>query len=463
MRDSVFALSASLAGAAVGLVGAAILHFVPGTGGLVAMAGLVCWLAFLGLPWLVVPVGVLGAAVLGVQAPGSDLPTALAFHVAVLGVGGLALLTRRALGSGTEHRLHTSADLPMLLAAVAVAAGAGYGLVLGTAPSDVLDGAAGLAIVPAYFFLATCTLTNRRQLTAAALVLCGGAVGLLAVGIVTPVRHDGTVAAVALVAVLALAGQTTGWRTGGCLLVAGVLGADVALSGGPVLWLASGAALVVLVVRGTRSARRAVAAAVAAGAVLVLGGVALASVPGDGWAENGWAENGWAEIGAAWDGGAALVPGGADAVPALRAFADNPFLGTGLGQLAAGSTGVLPAPDVGTGSAAPRVGFWVAVVAQLGVLGLLALAWPLCVAVRAGLRTGHRGQLGFAALLGCLTLAGVFATGGGLHWELGLLPAATLLTLALAGDQVPSEVRTTAGAFRWGRGAFGTHPVGDRA
>lgn len=427
MRNSTFWWLAALAGAAIGPAGAAILALAPGPLGLALAGGFLCWLTFTALPWLVLPVGVLGGAVVAWQVADGDTATLVTVHVCIVAAAVLALLTRR-IGRPGERRTRTPADLPMLLVGVVALLGAGYGLTLGQPAYDVLVGSYHLAVVPAYFFLATATLTSPRRRQAGAVAYVSGAAVLAALGLATPGQHGGLLSALALVPLLAYAAGTTQWHRAGLGLLGGLFGADIVLSGQRTVWIAVGVAVVVLLVRGSLDLRRCVGAAMLACVALLAGGVAFS----DGM----------------WERSSTIVETlsspvgdlGPETEASLLAFADSPLVGHGAGHRVEASTpstalspppaSLLP-PSSSGAAVTPPDGrpFWVTVLATVGVLGLAFLLWPLALAVLRGLALHDGAALGSAALLCGFVASAVFAGPGDGHWELGLLGALVWLSV----------------------------------
>ena len=188
------------------------------------------------------------------------------------------------------------------------------------------------------------------------------------------------------------------------------------------VWLAGGIAILILVVRGSRSVRTGLVATGAAGVALagltvIAGGVGERAVTiGEALARSAGYRLPEARVG--WD-----------------VFVGRPIFGAGLGQTT---------PDVYIpGFVVTDVGpvyhaFYVLLLANLGIVGLAAVILPIARVTWRGLLVRDSMALPFAALtLGFLAAALVSGPTDG-HWELGLLPALTLLTSQAAGRIQPA-------------------------
>lgn len=96
MRAPIVAPGVLLAGAGLGAVLTAV-TLLPGPVGLAAAIGVLCAGAFLLWRWAVLPVGIIGGAVVGALLSGGDVRRHIA--VGVLAAGGAALAVRHRLGS----------------------------------------------------------------------------------------------------------------------------------------------------------------------------------------------------------------------------------------------------------------------------------------------------------------------------------------------------------------------------
>ncbi|MET8266183.1 hypothetical protein ABZU92_19565 [Micromonospora arida] len=94
MRVPTVAPGVLLAGAGLGAV-LTVVTLLPGPVGLAAAIGVLCAGAFLLWPWAVLPVGIVGGALLG----GGDVRRYIAVGVLLLAAGGAALAVRHRLGS----------------------------------------------------------------------------------------------------------------------------------------------------------------------------------------------------------------------------------------------------------------------------------------------------------------------------------------------------------------------------
>ncbi|WP_327035750.1 hypothetical protein [Micromonospora ureilytica] len=88
-----------LSGAGLGAV-VTVVSLLPGAVGLTAAVAVLCAGAFLLWPWAVLPVGIIGGALLS----GGDVGGYLAVNVLLLAVGGAALAVRHRLGVETAPR-----------------------------------------------------------------------------------------------------------------------------------------------------------------------------------------------------------------------------------------------------------------------------------------------------------------------------------------------------------------------
>jgi hypothetical protein len=373
-----------------------------------ALAALVVW------PWAALPVAIVGGA-LAAQVLGLEGVAAVtAAHIGLAGAGFLAVGLRRVLDPAWGVRVATPADRPMILFGALVALGSAYGLAVGHAPDRVLLAAYELGVVPAYFFLATVTLTSPRRLGYASVLFAAAALVTLLVELPLEGRHGGLFSALALLPALLAAARVTDPLRFRLLIASSTLFAlDVALSGYRAIWLATGLALLVLAASRVPRLLRVSALAFTLAALVGMG-VALAhpdtaaeraGVVGSSLGQSAGHRLPEAQVG--WD-----------------AFLSNPLLGAGMGQVE---------PDVFiTGFGVTDVGpvyhvFYVMLLANVGLVGLALLLWLLASAVRGVPASGEGLVLAFRALLVGFVAAAVFAGPTDGHWELGLLAALTLL------------------------------------
>ncbi|MFI7658071.1 hypothetical protein ACIBTW_04205 [Micromonospora parva] len=114
MRVLVVAPGVLLAGTGLGAV-VTVVSLLPGPVGLVAAIAVLCAGVFLLWPWAVLPVGIVGGAVLS----GGDVRAFIAVKVLLLAAGGAALAVRRWLGVETtprprsHHRARQRPSLPL--------------------------------------------------------------------------------------------------------------------------------------------------------------------------------------------------------------------------------------------------------------------------------------------------------------------------------------------------------------
>jgi hypothetical protein len=412
--------TAALAGAALG-VGATLTLLAPRGLGLALVGGVVCVTVFVLRPWLTLPTGIVGGPLVAMAVGVRDVQAIVTIHAAILAAGGLAVLLRRTFLPGADRSRRTPADAPMLVLAVVVVACAAYGLTR-HAPYDVMVGTYQLAVLPAYYFLATTTFTTSRALRAAGIVYVVAATTFALASLATPGQHGGLLSALAVPPLIVASCRTRGVRRLACLVAVAVLLADVVLAGYRSIWLALGIALLVMVVRGAPSVRRCVALSLAAGVLVVGGGMAMST----GVQERSHIVEQKLTTSSGYRG--------AEASTGLAVFAANPVLGEGLGQ----STPDVYLPPYRVTDVGPVYhAFWVTVLANTGLVGLMAVCWPLAVAIRIGLTDRAGLSLSFAALAAGFVVAASFAGPTDGHWELGLLPALVLLTRAPATRPTP--------------------------
>lgn len=419
-------LAMPLAGVAVtglGAVAAATAHLLPGPRGVVAVAAQASLLAFVLWPHAILPVGIVGGTVASGALAAGQVSMVVAVHAGILAAGCLALLVRRAVLGADAPAPRTAADGPMLAVAAFVLAGALYGLARGNSVHRVAAAAYEFAVIPGYFFLATRTLAEPRALRKAALCYLAGATGLAAAGLTAPGRHGGLLCALALPVLLVAVGQTRGWPRAGLVVLTAVAVADVVLAAYRAVWLAAGLALLIMLVRCHGRVRRAVLATVATGAVLLP--LVVAAVP----ALQGRASLVGRELG---QSSGYRLP---EAEVGLHVFTTHPVLGAGIGQATPG----VYVPDFGVTTVGPVYHvMYVMILANAGLAGLLLVLRPLLRTIRYGLAASDHRAVAFAALTCGFAVAAVFAGPTDGHWELGLLPALTLLTGAAASPGRPT-------------------------
>ncbi|MEV5508444.1 O-antigen ligase family protein [Streptomyces orinoci] len=402
-----------VAGAALAGLGAMTMALLPGLPGILAVGAQVTLITFVLWPHAILPVGIVGGtAASGMLAVGR-VGLIVAVHSGILATGCLALLLRRAAGHGTASRARTAADGPMAVLTAFVLAGAVYGLVQGNAGHRIAVAAYEFAVIPAYYFLATRTLGEPRALAKASHWYLAGTTVLAATELTAPGRHGGLLSTLALPPLLVAVARSRGWRRAGLVALTAVMGTDVVLAAYRAVWLAAGIALVLMLVRCTGAVRGAVAAAMGIGAVLLPLTVAAlpmlqqrASLVGEEFEQSSGYRLPEAAIG-------------------LDVFTAHPFLGAGTGQVTPG----VFVPDFGVTTVGPVYHvFYVMILANTGLVGLLLILRPLLRAVRTGLAATDPQAIAFAALTCGFMAAAGFAGPTDGHWELGLLPALTLLT-----------------------------------
>jgi hypothetical protein len=398
--------------AAAGLTGAVtwVISGVHGTAGIFAAGMILCWLLFCVLPWAVLPVGILGGTIAAGLIGDGEMRTLILMHGLPLAAGTAALLTRRVVLGERFRRIHPGLAMALLFAATVIAAT--YGLAAGNIRSNVVVAAYQIAVIPVYFFLAAYTLNTRRRLGNAAVLYVAAISLMTATEIGSPGRHGGLLTLLALPPLVVLAGRARGWARFGLGLLAAGLSVDVVLASYRGIWLAAGVALAVLVARAGRTVRRGLVAM--AGSAVAL--VTMLSL------DSGVRER---SLGVALS---LARPAGyriPESAIGLDVFVSRPLFGAGLGQ----STLNVYVPGFTTTDVGPVYhAFYVLILANLGLAGVCAVLWPILRATWTGLSERDGLSLSFAALTcGFLAAALVSSPTDG-HWELGLLPALTLLT-----------------------------------
>jgi hypothetical protein len=418
MRIPIVTPTVLIGGAGLGAV-VTVVTVLPGPIGLAAAVGVLSWGVFLLWPWTVLPVGIIGGAVVGAVLSGGDVRGYIAVKVLLLAAGGAALAVRHWLRVEKRPR-RTVADVGMLSLIGVTVVAATYGLAVGNQPEEVLVAAYQVATIPVYFFVATYTLTSGRRILAAGILYVALAAVFTAISVSAPGRHGGLITLMAIPALIWVAGRLRGWRRTGVLLLGGFFAVDVLLASYRGIWLAAALTVLIMLARGGRTVRAGLAAtAVAAVAVAAV----LALQPG--------VRERAGEISKGLTQSAGYR--GVESSVGLNVFADQPLVGAGLGQTT---------PDIYlSGFTFTDVGpvyhaFYVTVLANLGLVGLLLVLWPILRGVRVGLRDRDGIALPFAALSCGFLAAAVFAAPTDGHWELGLLPALTLLSTQQNGERL---------------------------
>jgi hypothetical protein len=380
--------------------------------GLGAIAFILSWVVFCLIPWAVLPVSIIGGVVASGLLGQTDVRTIVIAHGLLLGAGCAAVITRRIIGADRGPLSHPGYQLGMLAILMVAAIGALYGLAIGNAPKDVLIALYLVAVIPIYFLIAMQTMVRPAWLRNAGITYVGSISVLTLLEYGAPGRHGGLLALIPVPALVVLAGRYPGWRRLGLAALAAILSADVVLASYRSIWLAGGVAALTLIIRGTRSVRTGLAATAAAGVALagltvLAGGVSQRTVAiGEAVARS--AGYRMPESGIGWD-----------------VFVTRPLFGAGLGQ----TTPHVYLPGFVVTDVGPVYhAFYVLLLANLGIVGLAAVILPIARVSWRGLARRDSMALPFAALtVGFLAAALVSGPTDG-HWELGLLPALTLLT-----------------------------------
>ncbi|MFI7080255.1 O-antigen ligase family protein [Micromonospora sp. NPDC049903] len=426
MNRVVVGAGVTTAGAALGTV-VSMATMLPGIMAVAATGALVFLAVFLIWPWTVLPVGIVGGAVAGGLVGGGDVRTYVAAHLLLLAVGATALLIRYALGVGRGGR-RTPADTGMLVVIGLTVAAACYGLAIGNLPTEVVVAGYQIAILPLYFFLATHTLTTDRRLIAAGLLYVGVVAVLAAISMTVPGRHGGLLTLLAVPPLIWYAGRARGWRRVASVLLAGFFAIDVVLASYRGIWLAAAVTLMIMLVFGGRAVRTGLAATAATGCVVA---TLLALDPG--------VRERAQEIATGLEQSAGYRA--SESVVGLDVFAQRPVLGAGLGQ---STTDVYLADFALTDVGPVYHAFYVTLLANVGLLGLALVLWPVLRGIRGGLVDRDGAALPFAALCCGFLGAAVFAAPTDGHWELGLLPALALLTVRERRKRDPGRLPSPA-------------------
>ncbi|WP_432826436.1 O-antigen ligase family protein [Dactylosporangium sp. CA-092794] len=407
----------------LGALAAGLLSTLPAPAGLAAVGLLLCWLGFALWPWAVLPVGIIGGTLAGALIGGGSVQAVVATQLLILGTGGAAVLTRWLLLPGEPPRRRTVADGAMAGLAVLAVLAAVYGLARGNAPERVAVTTYQFGVIPTYFFLATGTLRDDRELRNAGLLYVSACGLLTLAGLTAPDRHGGLIPLIAVPPLIVAIGRTGGWLRAGAALLAALFVADVVLASYRGIWVAAGIAGLVLALRGRAAVRRGLAGAAAGLAVL---GIVLITLVDLSARSTNVAEALRRSAGHR----------ASEAAVGLTVFTDNPLLGAGLGQ----STPDIYLPGFTVTDVGPVYhAFYVMILANVGLVGMCVVLWPLLRALRAGLGGRHDLALAFSGLTCGFLAAAVFASPTGGHWELGLLPALTLLTLQHTGDSTCTQ------------------------
>ena len=425
MRNGANAMT-MLASAACATAISLILNYVPGPVGLGGVGLLLCCVIFSIWPWAVVPVGILGSTIAAVLAGQTDLRSFLLAHVLVLAAGCAGLVIRRLFGLDRDDPVPRSYRLGAILLLATTAIGAIYGLAVGNATKDVMIATYQIAIIPAYFLITLLTLNSPRRRRNAAILYVVPITALTGYAMVSGGGHGGLLPLLAVPSLIVLVGRSRSWRQAGLALVVAGLAADVVLAPYRGVWVAGGIAVIILLIRGGRVARTGLTAAGIAGATLfavVLLGGGLAgrlSVAGEALGRSAGYRVPEASVG--WN-----------------VFVSRPLFGAGLGQ----TTPQIYLPGFAVTDVGPVYhSFYIVILANLGLIGLIAVLWPIAMTARAALANGASEPLAFAALTCGFLVAALVESPSDGHWELGLLPALTLLTLPPAASAARQRVRS---------------------
>jgi hypothetical protein len=400
---------------------------VSGDVGLMLLGSVLVGICFCVWPWAVLPVGIIGGTIAAVLLEETSIRSLVAMHVLPLAAGAVALGVRRfVLGRGENEMAVRSLGMTLLLIVTAV--GATYGLAAGNTSKYVLVATYQVAVIPVYYLLAVQTLNTHRRLRNAGILYIGVITPLTVIELGTPGRHGGLLTLIAVPPLIVLAGRANGWPRAGYALLASVLAADVVLASYRGIWVAAGLAIAILAFFGDRAIFRGLFATAGVGAVLM--GLLVI---------NRGLEERSASIAMQLDRGAGYrVP---ESVIGFDVFSAHPLVGAGLGQTTPHTyVEGFSVVDVGPVYHA----FYVLVLANVGLIGLCAIGGPVLRTVWSGLR--DRGQLAvaFAGLTSGYLAAAVVSSPSDGHWELGLLPALTMLACRPGGLRAGHDTRTSA-------------------
>jgi len=420
VRSGTAALGTVAVAAATAATITVCLDQVRGPIGLGTVAFVLLWIGFSLWPWAVLPVGVLGVTVAAVLADRTDVRSIVVIHMVTLAAGAVALVTRRAFGADRDASIPRLYIGSMATIVGVVAIGAVYGLALGNELNDVVVGGYQVIVVPMYFVATILTLdTEQRRRHAATLYIA--TIGVLTVlELATPGRHGGQMSLMPIPLLIVLAGRARGWKRVGYAVLAVELAADVVLASFRGVWVAAGIAVAVLAVCGDRVVRRGLAAVTAASVIaLATFGIVVglssglrerASVVGDVLGRSAGYRASESRIG--WE-----------------VFLSRPLFGGGTGQ----STAPTYLPGFEITSVGPTYhSYFILLLANLGVIGFCAVLWPIVRSIWTGGTSSQPVPLAFAALTSGFLVAAAFSGPTDGHWELGVLPALTLLTLVPA-------------------------------
>lgn len=394
--------------------------------GAMALGFAACVTAFAIWPWAVLPTGILLGTSATVWAGRTDVRSIAVVHLVPIVAGWAGLVVRRAFTTdAVESRERRSIVLSppsigMAGAGALVMVAALYGLALGNHIDDVLAATYHLGVIPLYYFTAIATLASREWRQRAALAYVVVVTVLTAISMTSPGRHGGLLSSLAIPLLLVAISRTTGQRRVVLALVTAGLAIDVALGSYRGIWVALAIALGVLAVRGGPSIRSGlfrVGLLCAIGAAVVVAAATVSNVVRDRVSH----------VGDALTRG----PGyrAAEARIGLRVFADRPLFGAGSGQ----STPPQYVADFRITTVGPIYhAFYVVLLANVGLVGLIVVLSPIVRATWMGLGSTDLIPVALAALTaGYLVAAMVISPTNG-HWELGLFPALTVLTLRSA-------------------------------
>lgn len=427
-------LLAVTAGAAIAATAGVWLVAASGRSGIAVVASALLLACLVQWPWMTLPATIVGGLVVGTLATPGDVESMVAVHLVFLAIGGLAMTVRWLYLPGSARRQRTPVDLPMIVYALVVAASAVYGMIIGNDPYNVAIATYQLGVIPVYYFIATWTLNSRSNLNRAAIAFVI-AVGLLTLISITAVnRHGGLLSFIAFAPSILMVQRTRGWRRLLWVGLTALFAVDIVLATFRSIWVAAATTLAVMLIWGRGVNRRGVLVALAASAAAL--GLSLVGLTGVRDRLDSVAEY------MAQDGGYRIP----EAIVGLGVFGDSPLVGGGLGQSVAQlNLDELIIIDVGP----VYHNFYVLALANAGLIGLVALGWPIARAIRLGLLpTANEFAWVFSSLMCGFVVYAMFASPLNGHWEFGVLAALIALSVQFGSAQIPLARPTQISASR---------------
>jgi hypothetical protein len=394
--------------------------------GVMALGFAACVTAFAIWPWAVLPTGILLGTSVTVWAGRTDVRSVAVVHLVPIVAGWAGLVVRRAF---TTDAIEARERRTILLSPPSIGmAGAGalamvaalYGLALGNHVDDVLAATYHLGVIPLYYFTAIATLASREWRQRAAIAYLVVVTVLTAISMTSPGRHGGLLSSLPIPLLLVAMSRTSGTRRVVLAFVTAVLAIDVVLGSYRGIWVALAIALGVLAVRGGQSIRTGL---FRVGVLCVIGAAAVVAAA----TVSNAVRDRLSAVGDAFTRGTGYRA--AEARIGLHVFAERPLFGAGAGQ----STPPQYVTDFGITTVGPIYhAFYIVLLANVGLVGLVVVLSPIVRATWMGLRSTDLIPVALAALTAGYLVAAIVISPTDGHWELGLLPALTVLTLRSA-------------------------------